>query len=192
MSDYLTERALHLSIRADSPSLIKDVETKTMGQLVPGEVPVRFAVTESLGGQWYCDMGIHVGSTLPHSIFQFEKRVQEDTSSFNVVMLVPTGIGADIGGHAGDATPTAALLANVCDSLITHPNVFNASDMIQIPLECLLCRRECDNLDDDGHCPTSAGEVEPGVGSDTVPQGPDVYRRGDQRRQRCPGLLRAS
>ena len=137
MSDYLTERALHLCIQADSPSLIKDVETEAMGELMLGEVPVRFAVTESQGGHWYCDMGIHVGSTPPDSIFRFEKRVQEDTSSFNVIMLVPTGIGADIGGHAGDATPAAALLANICDSLITHPNVFNASDLIQIPANAL-------------------------------------------------------
>ena len=56
---------------------------------------------------------------------------------FNVVMLVPTGIGAEIGGHAGDATPAATLLASVCDTLITHPNVFNASDMIQIPNNAL-------------------------------------------------------
>ena len=137
MSDYLKERVLRLSVRADSPTLIKDVGTKAMGQLMPGEVPVRFAVTESREGQWYCDMGIHVGSAISDSIFRFEKRIQEDTSSFNVVMLVPTGIGADIGGHAGDATPAAALLANVCDSLITHPNVFNASDMIQIPANAL-------------------------------------------------------
>ena len=52
-------------------------------------------------------------------------------------MLVPTGIGAEIGGHAGDATPAATLLASVCDTLITHPNVFNAADMIQIPANAL-------------------------------------------------------
>ena len=87
MSDYLKERVLRLSVRADSPTLIKDVGTKAMGQLMPGEVPVRFAVTESREGQWYCDMGIHVGSAISDSIFRFEKRIQEDTSSFNVVML---------------------------------------------------------------------------------------------------------
>lgn len=50
-----------------------------------------------------------------------------------VVMIVPTGIGAEIGGHSGDATPAAKLLAECCDTLISHPNVFNASDINEIP-----------------------------------------------------------
>ena len=45
------------------------------------------------------------------------------------VMIVPTGVGAAIGGHAGDATPAAKLLAGCCDKLIIHPNVVNASDI---------------------------------------------------------------
>jgi hypothetical protein len=45
------------------------------------------------------------------------------------VFIVPTGVGAEIGGHAGDATPAAKLIASVCDKLIVHPNVVNASDI---------------------------------------------------------------
>ena len=137
MSDRLTQRALHLSIQADSPSLMEDVETNALTHLCPGEVPVRFAVTESKGGEWHCDMGTYTGSSLTDSIFRFQKRPYEDTSTFNVVMIVPTGIGAAVGGHAGDATPAATLLSSVCDSLITHPNVVNASDIIQIPSNAL-------------------------------------------------------
>ena len=51
--------------------------------------------------------------------------------------MIPTGIGAEIGGHAGDATPVAALLAACCDTLITHPNVVNASDIIDLPPNAL-------------------------------------------------------
>jgi len=47
----------------------------------------------------------------------------------NIVFIVPTGIGAEIGGHAGDANPAAKLFASLCDNLITHPNVLNASDI---------------------------------------------------------------
>lgn len=47
----------------------------------------------------------------------------------NVVFIVPTGVGAKIGGHAGDATPAAKLIASLCDRLIIHPNVVNASDI---------------------------------------------------------------
>ncbi len=45
------------------------------------------------------------------------------------VLIIPTGIGAEIGGHAGDGNPVAKLIASCCDKLITHPNVVNASDL---------------------------------------------------------------
>lgn len=51
----------------------------------------------------------------------------------NAVMIIPTGIGCEIGGHAGDATPVAKLLAACCDKLILHPNVVNASDINEMP-----------------------------------------------------------
>jgi len=47
----------------------------------------------------------------------------------NTAMIIPTGIGCDIGGHAGDANAAAKLIASVSDNLIIHPNVVNASDI---------------------------------------------------------------
>lgn len=55
----------------------------------------------------------------------------------NVVMIIPTGIGAEIGGHAGDANPVAKLLGAVSDRLILHPNVVNASDINEMPENAL-------------------------------------------------------
>jgi hypothetical protein len=55
----------------------------------------------------------------------------------NVVLIVPTGIGAEIGGHAGDANPIAKLIGKCCDKLITHPNVVNASDINEMPENAL-------------------------------------------------------
>ncbi|HEY9721879.1 MAG TPA: DUF3326 domain-containing protein [Oscillatoriaceae cyanobacterium] len=52
---------------------------------------------------------------------------------FDVVHLIPTGVGAAIGGFAGDATPVAHLLASVCDRLITHPNALNAANLFDCP-----------------------------------------------------------
>ena len=49
------------------------------------------------------------------------------------MLLVPTGIGAEICGHAGDAGPVDRLMASACDTLITHPNVVNASDINELP-----------------------------------------------------------
>ncbi|TVQ46334.1 MAG: DUF3326 domain-containing protein [Gloeocapsa sp. DLM2.Bin57] len=48
---------------------------------------------------------------------------------YTVVLLVPTGIGAKIGGYAGDALPVARAIAQGCDRLITHPNVLNGAQL---------------------------------------------------------------
>ncbi len=48
---------------------------------------------------------------------------------YTVMLIVPTGIGASIGGYAGDALPTAKALSQVCDRLITHPNVLNGAQL---------------------------------------------------------------
>jgi hypothetical protein len=55
----------------------------------------------------------------------------------NVVMIIPTGIGCEIGGHAGDANPAAKLLGACCNKLILHPNVVNASDINEMPPNAL-------------------------------------------------------
>ena len=49
-------------------------------------------------------------------VIQFKKE-------YTSVMIVPTGVGATIGGFAGDALPVARALASVVDCLISHPNV---------------------------------------------------------------------
>ena len=69
----------------------------------------------------------------PTPLFKFRRRGLEAQDKFNIAMVVPTGIGAELGGHAGDATPAAIALAQVADTLITHPNVVNASDINELP-----------------------------------------------------------
>ena len=101
------------------------------------ETPIRLAVTKSVGGRWICELGTLIGEGHGPRILDFNARTTENADTFNVIMLVPTGIGAMVGGHAGDATAAATLLSSVCDTLITHPNVLNASDIIQIPPNAL-------------------------------------------------------
>jgi hypothetical protein len=48
---------------------------------------------------------------------------------YTVVLIVPTGVGAAIGGYAGDALPVARAIAEVADCLITHPNVLNGAQL---------------------------------------------------------------
>lgn len=47
-----------------------------------------------------------------------------------VLSIIPTGIGCNIGGYAGDAAPITNLLASTVDYLITNPNAMNASNFI--------------------------------------------------------------
>ena len=107
-------------------------------RLRPGLVPIRFAVTRTDGEWHWCELGVIDGDVSPFkdnsiNLFEFRKRTLDNTNVFNVVMLLPTGIGAELGGHAGDATPAARLLAEVSDRLILHPNVVNASDLNEMP-----------------------------------------------------------
>jgi hypothetical protein len=48
-------------------------------------------------------------------------------ASLPTLLLVPTGIGCAIGGYAGDALPSARLLAAASGCLVTHPNVMNGA-----------------------------------------------------------------
>jgi hypothetical protein len=106
------------------------------GHLRRGEHPVRFVVSETCSDAFRCEVGLLAGGRtsagLP-SIFEFRQRSFENAEQFNVVLLVPTGVNAELGGHAGDAGPVARLIASVADTLITHPNVVNGSDINELP-----------------------------------------------------------
>jgi hypothetical protein len=48
---------------------------------------------------------------------------------YTVALIIPTGIGATMGGFAGDGLPIAKAVAASCDRVITHPNVMNGAQM---------------------------------------------------------------
>ena len=134
----LSEIGLDLPPPPDSSNLLEWLSQKTREKLPGGVSPVRLVVTSSDATGYRCEVTTfddgNDSSRLPNnSILEFRHRQVENTGSFNAILLVPTGIGAEIGGHAGDATPVAQLLASVCDTLVTHPNVVNASDINEIP-----------------------------------------------------------
>ena len=137
MPNDVRQRSIEISVDADNPDIIGQVRTAVERQLRVCETPIRLAVTRTEGSHWICELGTLIDDINSLDIFEFSGSVHNDTNNFNVVVLVPTGIGAKIGGHAGDATPVATLLSSVCDTLITHPNVLNASDIIQIPANAL-------------------------------------------------------
>ena len=45
------------------------------------------------------------------------------------LLVIPTGIGCELGGYAGDGLPVARLLAAASGCLITHPNVLNGASL---------------------------------------------------------------
>ncbi len=53
--------------------------------------------------------------------------------AFNSAVIIPTGIGAAIGGYGGDAMTLLSLFAGVCDTVVTHPNVANAACFQKLP-----------------------------------------------------------
>lgn len=96
--------------------------------------PLRLAVTGRFRHEHRCEVEavyprVYGPNGADTSIFDFRPRRIARTGAFNAVMLIPTGVDCAIGGHAGDATPAARLLASVCDHLVVHPNVVNASDV---------------------------------------------------------------
>lgn len=107
-----------------------------------GLIPVRLVVTATTALGYQCEIGAigglaESGRHPIKPILEFRHRLVENSRQFNIVLVVPTGIGAEIGGHAGDAGPVARMLAEVSDTLVLHPNVVNASDLNEMPPNAL-------------------------------------------------------
>lgn len=142
MPVLLSEHELDIPRLKGDQSPLKRLAKSVSGQLPDGFVPNRFVVTRTKDDRFHCEVGgiYDVDWSLwaePDSIFRFARRGIESTSQFNTVLLVPTGVGAEIGGHAGDAAPVARLLGQVSDRLVLHPNVVNASDINEMPENAL-------------------------------------------------------
>lgn len=135
----LYEREFAFPIVPGHRDLLRRLSLATANALPEGHTPIRVAITRTSRDAYHCEIGAIVGSPRPHapSIFTFAPRGPENAEEFNAVFIVPTGVGAEIGGHAGDATPVARVLAAACTNFITHPNVVNASDINEIPENAL-------------------------------------------------------
>ena len=136
----LRELEFDLPVSIENSNSLAQIREALRFRLPESSRPIRFAITKSAGPRVRCVISTlesqHDG-TRTRSIFELEKRAYERTEQFNVVFLVPTGIGAEIGGHAGDAAPVARLISEACDNLILHPNVVNASDINEMPANSL-------------------------------------------------------
>jgi hypothetical protein len=136
-SQQLTVRQL---FNGRSPlATLKDAADTAFGSDV---TPLRVAVTGKTRAGHQCEIEavepkIYGSDDSEACVFEYRQRRLARTNAFNAVMLIPTGVDCAIGGHAGDATPAARLLSSVCDQLVLHPNVVNASDVNEQTENCL-------------------------------------------------------
>lgn len=138
----LDEKEILIPKIKNHDGLLEYVAGEVLKKLAPNEIPVRFVITRTDNDGYHCELGIlsKIDDSLffpKSSIFDFKRRSFENINQFDAVLLVPTGIGAEIGGHSGDAGPVARLVAAACDNLITHPNVVNAADINEYPENAL-------------------------------------------------------
>ncbi|MBT3293723.1 MAG: DUF3326 domain-containing protein [Verrucomicrobia bacterium] len=134
----LVEKEILIPARDNQDGLLEYLGQAVAAGLNGDEIPVRVAVTRTDSEGYHCEVGIlsgvdHSKAESIESMFDLRRREYENNQDFNAALLVPTGIGAEIGGHSGDAGAVARLMAASCDNLITHPNVVNAADINELP-----------------------------------------------------------
>ena len=101
-----------------------------------GFYPLRFAITRIEAGRAQLETTAvryefgepHTGGFRDIEILE-PRRLPRRAGHFAVVQVIPTGIGCNIGGFAGDACPATNLLAAAADCVVTHPNAVNASEL---------------------------------------------------------------
>ena len=134
----LTEKELIIPRIKDHKNLLEHISDSVSSQLGSDEIPVRIAISKTDNKGYHCEIGTLSGVKSDRvegmgSIFDLQRRKYENSKEFNAMLLVPTGIGAELGGHSGDGGSLARLIGANCDNLITHPNVVNAADINEIP-----------------------------------------------------------
>ena len=138
---HITEKSIEFQNEWRSGEIFGELASKVNSNIGTAERPIRFAVTRSDAGTIQCEIGVIKNSLnaryVPAPLFEYRQRKFEKTDKFNAVLIIPTGVGAEIGGHAGDATAVSRMMAEIVDTLVLHPNVVNASDINEMAAGCL-------------------------------------------------------
>jgi hypothetical protein len=140
MNMQISEERFSVPVRPGHADLLSYFSKSIEASLPEDSHPIRFVVSKTDKGHYDAEVGFlteRPALANQSSIFELRRRAIEHEADFNAILLIPTGIGAEIGGHAGDATPIARLLSGVCDNLVLHPNVVNASDINEMPVNSL-------------------------------------------------------
>ena len=133
----LFETTLKVPSEYGQDGLLNRLAAAVDKQLAHTQTAIRVVVTEMTRTAWNLEVGLLDGASKPGpsttGVFQLRKRKVSNADAFNAVLLIPTGVGAELGGHSGDGGALAVAMASLCDNLITHPNVVNASDINELP-----------------------------------------------------------
>ncbi|WP_353763861.1 MULTISPECIES: DUF3326 domain-containing protein [unclassified Okeania] len=102
-----------------------------MGQFPLPGIPIRLILTKVEGDILTFESSFIDTDRKPvwSSLLDINIRQRVSNKPFVAVSIIPTGVRAEIGGFAGDATPSTNLLATACDYLVTNPNAVTASDI---------------------------------------------------------------
>ena len=139
----IIEHAITIPTPESGRDILENFRAGLNFELEQNEIPVRFIVTNTDDHHYSCEIGVvrhdfgKRNTDFCGDLFSFRQRKIENTKQFNAVLLIPTGIGAEIGGHAGDSTAAAKVLAELCGTLVVHPNIVNASDINEMPANSL-------------------------------------------------------
>ncbi|MEX1997616.1 MAG: DUF3326 domain-containing protein [Candidatus Andersenbacteria bacterium] len=121
-------RAYEKNLKLDWRLSPADLHQQALAQLAASESIVRCVFGTDTSEVGLLDIALPTRTP-----FSFQKRAIENQAQFNVAYIVPTGVGAAQGGHAGDATPVLKAISSIADTVFTHPNVVNASDVNEMP-----------------------------------------------------------
>ena len=136
----VADQQIIIPVPSSKNNIIAELSKNVEKLISANETPVRFAVTKT-DSEYHCELTT-IKSTDScafdaDSIFNFQKRAYQNNSQYNAALIIPTGIGAVLGGHSGDGGALCKFIANACDTLITHPNVVNAADINEMPANTL-------------------------------------------------------
>lgn len=138
------EKTIDIHYYTDYGSLLNTIQRKVLEEIDGDEKIIRIIATkyDNKNNVLTLDLGILKAEEFRgwrgNNYFLTEgfenlNNYKNPTGEFNTLLLIPTGVGASIGGHAGDGGVVARLLGSVSDNLILHPNVVNASDLNEMP-----------------------------------------------------------
>lgn len=104
--------------------VLKEVRSRAKGRHV-----LRWGVVEASDTHVVCEVATVPISVVANSIASGVE-VASVQGGAPVAVIVPTGIGASIGGFVGDAGPIVKAFESTCGHVVTHPNVVNGAGLL--------------------------------------------------------------